>query len=142
MQLQILKLIAIAAATLAMIVLVWKVDQWRNKASQLDEVKSALSSAIAKCEADKRITKEANDALQKSSDDISMRFASARVQFNSACMPVTNTSFTSSGRIKHAGGNDKGLRSEWLLGYSATCETYRSQRMILEKFIADERSSN
>lgn len=103
---------------------------WREKANQLAGVKSALSS----CQTNQTLTKEANDALQKERDTIAGRLARAKRVQQSRCVPVSNASNTQPTRAEHAGSN--GISSDWLLDYAAQCETYRSERIILEKFVS------
>jgi hypothetical protein len=54
------------------------------------------------------------------------------------CIPLTIPSELASSGAKHARAYG-GVTSDALLDYAATCEEYRSQRIRLESFIADER---
>lgn len=98
---------------------------------ELDGVKSALSS----CEASKTITKEANDELQRNRDTIAAKLARAR-RVQSRCVPVASSKpDVIKAGAGYDGSNAGGIRTEWLLDYAAQCETYRSERIVLEKFI-------
>ena len=121
--------IAIPSALLALQVL-----SWRSEALKVPGLESALSN----CEAGKRITTEANDALQKDRNTIAARLAAAkRVRAN--CVLVSSPANPGETRAEHARRNEQGISSHWLLDYAAVCEQYRSERIVLEKFIADER---
>ena len=121
----------IALAAILCLLVMWQVSRWRDKAHELDGVKSALSS----CEASKTVTKEANDELQRDRDTIAAKLARAR-RVQSRCVPVASGKpVTIKVGAEHAGSNARGLRTEWLLDYAAQCETYRSERIVLEKFI-------
>lgn len=92
---------------------------------------------VAQCERDKAITKEANDDLQRQKDIISNRLNDAlRVQPSLCIVPQpAHAADTAASGAKHAGQNGRGINSSWLRRYAAECETYRQQRLTLEKFI-------
>lgn len=85
------------------------------------------------CETDKARTKEANDALQKSATDIATKLAQYKRLHPSTCIvPHSGAPEPASGGNGHAGQD--GISSDWLVEYSAECETYRQQRITLESF--------
>ena len=125
------KMAGMGIASILCLLALWKVSQWRDKARELDGVKSALSS----CEASKIVTKEANDALQRDRDIIAAKLASAR-RVQPRCVPVASGQPNAlKAGAEHARPYARGIRTEWLLDYAAQCETYRSERIVLEKFI-------
>lgn len=103
---------------------------WQGK---LDDQKIALEK---QCKADQAITKGINDDLQKNYDSIARKLATVkRVQPARCIIPTTSEAFVAPGGSGHAGQN--GISTDWLRDYAAECETYRSQRIGLEKFIDD-----
>ncbi len=113
--------------------------QWDKSAleSALAEQKTAL---IEECEKNKAITKGANDALQKDRDAIAAKLIASKQLHPAKCVPITRNAITPISGGRPAGQNGEGISSDWLRDFAAEdCATYRSQRMILEKFIQDER---
>lgn len=103
---------------------------WRHK---LDDQKIALEK---QCNDDKAITKGTNDDLQKAYDSIAGKLAaSKRMQPARCVIPASGKAEPPAGGAEHAGQN--GISTDWLRDYAAECETYRSQRIGLEKFIDD-----
>jgi len=123
------RLILIAIPSALLLLQVWS---WRSEALKVP----ALNAALNSCESGKQITLEANDALQKSRDVIADKLASSKRMFKT-CVPISNSTNTAASGGEYAAKN--GLPTSSLLDYAAICETYRQQRVILEKFIADER---
>lgn len=115
-------LYAIPALSLSALVLV--VNNWREKASQLDGVRKELSDYQDKCAKDKATTKEADDAFAKNhsyTDDQCIAALS---------LPATCVSVQSSRRTKLAGpqhGHEQadGLEIGWLKIYGDECEAIR-----------------
>ena len=83
------------------------------------------------CEADKKITKEANDDLQKNLDAVTAKRNAERLHVN-ICVPLTKPTKHPSGRAKHAGQD--AISSDWLFDYAAECETYRDEVITLIDF--------
>jgi len=110
---------------------------WHEKSKRVDIAESALSNAIAKCEADKKLTLEANDALQRDKDAIARKLANSKWMLKAQCVPIARTPVTSDSRPEYAGSD--GLSTEWLLDYAAQCELYRSSVIVAQKFLEDER---
>ena len=77
---------------------------------------------------------ETNNALQKDRDVIAKRLAAAK-RVRPTCFLISSEANPVGVGAEHAGRNGKGLSGEWLLGYAAQCETYRSERIRLESFI-------
>jgi len=105
------------------------VNHWRVKANQLDEVKNQLTN----CRESATKLKEINDELQESRDTIAARLASAK-RVRPACVPIIQPNTLQAG-AEHAGENGTGISSEWLLEYAAEAETYRTERIALEKLL-------
>ncbi len=106
-----------------------------NWQAKLDQQKIELEN---QCKADQTITKEANDDLQKKYDSIAGKLAASKRMHPARCIiPAPSKTIASSGGNGHAGQNGTGLSTDWLRDYAAECETYRSQRISLEKFIDD-----
>lgn len=129
------RILLYASLALSLSALVLVVNNWREKASQLDAAENALSSAVAKCESDKKITENANDALSKDRDAISLRLASL-LQQPSQCVQPTGAAKPSKGGAGHAAAN---VSSAWLLQFAATCENYRETVSELDGFLDAER---
>lgn len=97
------------------------------------------------CDSQKSITKEANDALQKDRDHISDRLNTLLMQHPSACvMPVSSKpKLSGSKSAKHAGSNGAsphGISTDWLRGYAAECEGYRTEVMVCKKYFNEVES--
>ena len=122
--------IKILAVALPSALLVLQVLSWRSDAHKLPGVEAALTS----CNEGKLLTKETNDALQKDRDRIARRLADAK-RVPKTCVLVSGRTDPVGVGAEHAGRDGKGISGEWLLGYAATCETYRSERIRLESFI-------
>lgn len=129
------KLILYGLLALSLSALVLMVNNWREKASQLDGVRKDLSEAVTKCESDKKITENANDALSKDRDAISLRLAGL-LQQPSQCVQPTGTAHSGKGGAGHAAAN---VSSAWLLQFAATCENYRETVSELDGFLDAER---
>lgn len=104
-----------------------------NYKHQLEDQRFSL---ISECEKNKKTTEEANEYLTKQNTSIAARLTTLRLHKPSTCVPVTNSTNTADSGNRHATTN---ISSDWLLEYGAECETYRTQRIALEKFINDER---
>lgn len=133
-----LKLIGVIGAVLATFLagcyVTRQIDNSRLKHA-LDEQQTLLQS---QCNADKAVTKGANDALQKNLNTIAGKLAAAKRLHESMCVtPVTGMAEPTSGGREHAGQN--GISTGWLRDFAAECETYRSEVIILNEFGASER---
>jgi hypothetical protein len=91
------------------------------------------------CEAAQQITKDANDALQKSRDSISSQLDALRLQHPTTCVRVTGRADVSGAGNKYAAANGNGLSSDWLRAFAAQCESYRSEINVCVDFLAQER---
>lgn len=86
------------------------------------------------CKDNQAITKGVNDDLLKNDFDIgSLLNSSKRMQPASCIVPASSKTVPAGGGIKYAEQN--GVSTDWLYDYAAECETYRAQRIALEKFI-------
>lgn len=94
------------------------------------------------CESAQQITKDANDALQKNRDDIARKLASLKLQQPSACVRVASGADLPGGGPEHAGRNGAGLSGDFLNGYAAQAEIYRSSLIICAGVLAKERQQN
>lgn len=114
---------AIPTAILAFLFHTLDVDHLKHKQeTQLIE-QQATDKQV--CDNDKAITKESNDALQKSHDAIAARLAQL-LQQPATCMPLSQPAqLPSSGQSKHAGSH--GISPNWLRSFAATCEGYREE---------------
>lgn len=94
-----------------------------------------LQAKIEKeCKDNQAITKRVNDDLLKSDVEIvNLLIDSKRLQPAGCILPVTRETLLAPGGAEHATKN--GISTDWLYDYAAECETYRSQRIALEKFI-------
>jgi len=101
-----------------------------NLESALNEQKAALTS---ECQELQTVTKEANDALQKSRDAISSKLAALKLQHPASCVPIASETKLPTGGAEHAGRN--GVNSDWLRHYAASCEEYRSEVIACVNFI-------
>lgn len=114
----------------------WAAHQWDAWA-----LKSALSeqetTLVKQCDAQKKITEEANNALQKDRDTIAAKLASSKLLQPAKCVSVASVANHTSSGGEHAGQN--GVRSDWLYEYAAECETYRSEVILLNNFGLGER---
>ena len=112
---------------------------WVKGLTDLKAENKALSdltiSLNKSCEVDKQITKEANDDLAKQRDAIAARLATLQLQPAVCITPTANKTGADNSGAKHA--RQHGISSQWLRTYAAKCETYRQERLILEKFIDD-----
>lgn len=89
---------------------------------------------VQQCEADKRKTREANDAIQKDAHDVAARLAAYKRLHPAACVvPKHQQAEPTPGGTGHAGsygavaGTTDAFRE-----FAAECETYRRQRVVLE----------
>lgn len=100
-------------------------------------VAAQLEADVKTCNADKAITKEANDALQKDRDTIAKRLAALKLQHPASCVPIPGHAIALDSGGEHAGQN--GISSDWLRDYAAECEGYRSEVIDLQAFLRKER---
>lgn len=125
-----------AIGAFALSFLLHNADVRRIEASWQDKLDQQKVDLEKKCKADQAITKGANDDLQKKYDSIAGKLAVAkRLQPARCIVPASSKTIAPGGGNGHAGQN--GISSDWLRDYAAECETYRTQRVTLEKFIDD-----
>jgi len=114
---------------LVLAVMIWlslatmRVLEWRDDAHKL-----------VTCESSSKRLKGTNDELQASRDRIASNLAASRKRVLKQCTSVIQSDSLKAG-AEHAGYDERGITTEWLLGYAAQCETYRSERIALEKFL-------
>ncbi len=106
-------------------------DDYKN---QLKQQKTQLEKT---CADDKATTERGQHELQTRYDDITGKLAAAKRMQPSRCVvpTITGTAHAPAVGPEHAGQN--GISSDWLRDYAAECESYRSDRIALEKFIDD-----
>ncbi len=111
---------------------------WHSR-GQWDEsrLKDALSAQVitlqAQCAEEQKLTKGANDALQKSVFDITAKLNTAKRVHHSLCVrPISGVAEHPAGGREHAGQN--GISTDWLRDFAAECEQYRSEVIILNDF--------
>lgn len=105
----------------------------RAKQNALDAQRAELT---ARCEADKQTTKEANDALQQSVTSITSRLAALKRLHPSGCVvPAPGLAQPAPGGAGHAGRDGAVAGSgDDFREYAARCESYRQQRIVLDRF--------
>lgn len=114
------------------------VDIDRIEAKQRIELAEQQAALNKQCDDQKKLTNETNDALQKDRDTIAAKLAaSKRLQPTRCVVPTTGVANNTSGGGKHAGSY--GVTSDALYEYSAECETYRSEVILLNNFGLGER---
>jgi hypothetical protein len=95
----------------------------------------------ARCTRIQLISKDANHDYLTGLFSINNRLGSDLMQPTTCIvLPPSNSSDAPAGGGERAGSH--GLNSRWLRKYAATCETYRQERLILEKFIAQTWKEN
>lgn len=111
-----------------------------NAAHQRDLTEQARA-LDDRCSRTQLITKDANHELSESLLSIDRRLVDDRMQ-SPACivLPPASPAHAPSDRGEPPRAN--GLDSRWLRRYAATCESYRQERMILERFIANTWKAN
>lgn len=112
---------------------VWQVLDWREKAHRTEAAESARDAAIEQCAKDKLVTKETNDALQKSRDDIARRLADLKRMRPAQCVPIASATHPTDGGWQYAGSN--GVDSDTLRDYAAQCESYRAELLGTWEFM-------
>lgn len=132
------KLYLLIACGLLVMAATWRVLDWRNDAHLLSAEKLAHSRDNAKCESDKLLTKGANDALQTDRDRIAAKLAGLKRLHPERCVPVV----ASPAKLTISAGGFSGahgVASGALRDFAADCNITRSERIVLEKFLVDER---
>lgn len=89
------------------------------------------------CQKAQKTTQEAQDALQTDHDRIAAKLAAYKLRAPTSCVPFTNSTNLSAGGAGYAGQN--AVTSDALYDYASEAESYRSQLVVCEKFIAQER---
>lgn len=126
-----------AAAAFALSFLLNTVEVDHIEAKQRQALADQKTQLEQKCKDDQAITKGANDELQKKYNSIAGKLAASKRLQPAHCIIVASSGETISAGsgVGHAGQN--GISTDWLYEYAAECETYRTQRISLEKFIDD-----
>lgn len=134
------KTLLIIVATTMACYLLHAVDVNRIEAQQRAALVAQQAVDVLQCNADKRLTREANDALQKDRDDLTARLAALKLQHPETCVPVTRSAHVQHRKARPAGRDERGLSSDWLLDFSARqCSSYWRQLRVCDKFLTDER---
>lgn len=135
-----IKLIAYLVAALAVAGMAWKVADWKEKASQLDAAKQELSDTIAKCENDKKITKEVSNGYQNKLAARDARIAELK-RLPAKC--IVPTAGTTGGRDASTTGaitpGTYAVDSRILIDYAGDMEKYYHQLIACQEFVRRER---
>lgn len=113
---------------------------WHEKGLRVPALLEAQKNTDKEtCDADKKLTKDTNDALQKDRDAIARKLASLKLQHPATCVPVTNPTnvLTSNGGLP--GQNGKGISSDWLRNYAADAKLVQSELANCISFLVKER---
>ncbi len=115
----------------------WNVSgmEARHKA-QLEEQAAGLA---AQCEADKKTTQEAYNALKTKTDALSSRIAALKLRRPSRCVAVS----ASKPAAEHDGsptgekpvGRDGGITTDALIDFSGKAESYRLRLLACQDFV-------
>jgi hypothetical protein len=105
---------------------------WRNEALKVP----SLNAALSECQAAGTKTKEINDDLQKERERIASRLATIKRMHSNRCLTIL--SHTGDAGAGHAGrdGTITGTTDDFR-EYAARCNTYRSERIALEKLLSN-----
>jgi hypothetical protein len=114
------------------------IDINRLEANQRAAIEDQKMADAKQCAAEKQITKEANNALQKDRDDITARLTALKLQHPATCVSVTRSPDVQHRQRRPVGRN--GVSSDWLYTYAAEqCSNYWRQLKVCDKFLDDER---
>lgn len=134
------KSILAVVATAALCYLLHTVDVNRIEADQRAAIAAQQKADGKQCDAEKQVTKDANDALTTARDDLARKLATLKLQHPAACVPVSRPSEVLNRGDRPAGRDEHGLSTDWLYDYSASqCSTYWRQLKVCDKFLDDER---
>lgn len=127
--------IFIAAGAVPALLLAWllhTVDVDRIEAAQKVAIADQQAADKKTCDSDKSITKEANDALQKSNANCSAR-VSKLMRLQAQCVPLSRPAQLAGDKQPGSGGSD-GLSTLWLQGFAEQCKEYRDTLIICEDY--------
>lgn len=128
-----------AAAATALCFLLHTVDVGYIEKNNSMALTAQINNDAAACNLDKQTTKEANDDLQKSSTEQLNSLAAIGLQ-HPACYNLLSAGKAQPTASGSGSAEANGISSRWLKAYSITsCKRYYNERIILEKFIDDER---
>lgn len=134
-------LIIAAIGTLLVSFVAGGVLGWHEKSVRVPALLEAQQTIDQKaCEQVQLVTKGANDALQKNNDVIRARLRALRVLHPATCVRVSGATDIQNGGGEHAGQNGNGVSSDWLRGYAAEAEHYRTEVMVCTDFLKAERA--
>lgn len=109
------------------------------KLKQAADLAAQAAEMQKQCDADKALTKGAQDALQKNLDDVNRKLAALKRVRPAKCVPViAGASDAAAFHGEHAGQN--GISTDWLRDYAAECESIRQVEQQCDKFLDDERA--
>lgn len=132
------KSIVVGIAVAALALLLHTVDVYRIEANQRAALAAQKTTDVAQCNADKQVTKEANDALQNDRDNLTKRLAADKLQRPAACVSVARSADVHDRSGRPARPN--GVSSDWLYDFSADqCSSYWRQLKTCNQFIINER---
>ena len=117
---------------------------WHEKSIRVPAELMAQQDLDTKaCTKAQQLTKDANDALQKSHDVIAAKLKSLKLQHPSTCVhPASSSRVSGSGPVNAGqdGSGTPGINTDWLRGYAAECENYRAEVTECSTFLKQERA--
>ena len=135
------KSILAVVATAALCYLLHTVDLDRIEADQRAAIAAQKTADVAQCDAEKKVTKEATDALQTNRDQLAASLAALKLQHPATCVVISRPSDVRNRSGRPARSNEHGLNSDWLLDFAANqCSNYWRQLKVCDKFLNDERA--
>ena len=114
----------------------WNVSGWISDWETSAKLMKQASAMTLQCDNATKRTKDANDELQKNYARIRNRLAADRLRGSKCTIPLGSEALAILARAGYAGHD--GISTDWLREYAAQCEIYRSERIVLEKFIDDQ----
>jgi hypothetical protein len=126
----------LGVGALAGLALAWCVNVLILQPMHTAEIERLRNDLIAQCEADKKITSEVSNELQKRLAGLNNRLATLKRVQPSACVPVTNAA---SGHDATAAAGQPvrahGINAASLYDFAGEAEQYRLQLIACQDFI-------
>lgn len=106
-----------------------------------EEIAIALESQqktlIAKCEADKELTRKASEEYEIKISTLSNRVATLKRVQSTKCVPVTNSTSTANDTASAGLSKPHGITASKLIDYGADAEKTRQQLISLQDFVGN-----
>lgn len=113
---------------------------WHERALRVPaELTAQVNTDHLACEASQKLTKDANDALQKDRDTIARKLAALKLQHPSTGLHVASSSNIPTSGAGHAGQNGTVISADSLRDYAAEAEQYRAQFLVCSQLLDAER---